>query len=742
MRGEVEEVKEVKEVEGVGHRAWRRMNDECRNNKNNVMKKIGFLFGVVTVVLTVSCRHEQLQYPEARRCDQTDEYFGTKVPDPYRWLENDTSKETEAWVRAENEVTFGYLEKIPYREKIKKRLEELWNYPKMGVPWKEGGYYFFSKNDGLQNQSVYYMMKTLEDEPVVILDPNRLSEDGTVALSNFAVSHDGRYLGYGISRAGSDWQEFFVKDLATGEDLPDHLQWIKFSGLAWYKDGFFYSRYQKPAEGQELVAANRNSRVYYHRAGTSQEEDRLVYEDPDHPDWSFSPSVTRDQRFLIITVTHSTSGNALYLKDLEKKNAPFVRLVDNFDHDYWVTGHYGGGLLIMTNEGAPRYRLLVVQDDKPSLKYATEILPENKQEVLRGVTLGGGRLIAEYMKDARSVVRVYEPDGTFLHEVTLPGPGTVGGFSAEPEDTTAFYGFTSFTFPSVVYRYNIATNTSAVWFKPDIDFDFDNYVTKQVFYRSKDSTLIPMFIVHRKDLQLNGRNPALLYGYGGFNISLTPSFSITRLVWLENGGVYAMANLRGGGEYGEIWHQAGTKMHKQNVFDDFIAAAEYLIEKKYTSPRYLAIQGGSNGGLLIGAVVNQRPDLFRVALPAVGVMDMLRYHKFTIGRYWAADYGTSGDSKEMFEYLYGYSPLHNIRPGKEYPAMLITTADHDDRVVPAHSFKYAATLQATYKGKNPVLIRIETKAGHGGGKPTSKRIEEAADAYSFIFYNMGITPRY
>ena len=706
------------------------------------MKSLKFFVGAVLVVTAVSCGHERLQYPEARRCDQVDDYFGVKVPDPYRWLENDTSQETEAWVKAENKVTFGYLEKIPYREKIRKRLEELWNYPKVSTPWKEGGYYFFAKNDGLQNQSVYYMMKHLGEEPKVILDPNKFSKDGTVALSNFSVSRDGKYLGYGISRAGSDWQEFFVKDIATGKDLPDHLQWIKFSGLSWYGDGFFYSRFRQPAKGQELVAANRYNKVYFHVAGTPQQQDKLVYEDPAHPDWSFYPWVTRDQRFLTLTVTESTSGNALYIKDLQKKNAPFVRLVENFDHDYRVVGHYGGGILILTNDGAPRYRLIVVQDDHPSLKYATEIIPENAKEVLQGVTLGGGRLIAQYMKDAHSVLRVYEPDGTFLHEVSLPGIGSVGGFSGRPEDTTAFYSFTSFTFPSVVYQYDIAANKSKVWFKPDIDFNFDDYVTRQVFYPGKDSTLIPMFIVHRRDLVMNGKNPTLLYGYGGFNISLTPSFSVSRLVWLENGGVYAMANMRGGGEYGEAWHEAGTKMHKQNVFDDFIAAAEYLIKKKYTSPQYLAIQGGSNGGLLIGAVVNQRPELFRVAIPAVGVMDMLRYHKFTIGRYWASDYGTSEDSKEMFEYLYHYSPLHNIRPGKDYPAMLILTADHDDRVVPAHSFKYAATLQYTYKGKNPILIRIETRAGHGGGKPVSMRIEEAADIYSFIFYNMGIKPKY
>ena len=701
---------------------------------------ISVLFAGVIIAIT-SCNSVRLHYPEAKKVNQVDDYFGTKVPDPYRWLENDTSKETAAWVKEENKLTFGYLEKIPYRNKIKKRLEELWNYPKMSSLWKEGGYYFFARNDGLQNQSVYYILKKPGDEPQVILDPNKLSKDGTVALSNFAVSKDGKYLGYGISRGGSDWQEFFVRDIKTKKDLSDHLRWIKFSGMAWYGDGFYYSRYAKPARGQELVAANKNNKVYYHRTGTSQDQDRLVYEDPAHPDRSFSPGVTEDRKYLIISVTQSTSGNALYVKNLQQKDAPLIKLVKNFDHDYWVVDHIGDQLLIMTNDNAPDYKLIALRDNDLNIEHAIEILPE-KEQVLTSVIPGGGKLIAEYLKDAHSVLNVYDMKGKFLHEVALPGIGTVGGFHAKPNDNVAFYSFTSFTFPSVVYKYDIANNRSEVYFKPDINFDFDNYVTEQVFYYSKDSTRVPMFIVHQKNIVLNGKNPTLLYGYGGFNISLTPSFRISRLVWLENGGVFAMANLRGGGEYGEKWHLAGTKMHKQNVFDDFIWAAKYLIKKHYTSPRYLAIQGGSNGGLLIGAVVNQAPELFRVALPAVGVMDMLRYNKFTIGRYWASDYGTSEDSREMFEYLYHYSPLHNIRPGKPYPAILITTADHDDRVVPAHSFKYAATLQATYKGKNPILIRIETKAGHGGGKPTTKQIEEAADLYSFTFYNMGITPKY
>ncbi|NOY36257.1 MAG: S9 family peptidase [Chlorobi bacterium] len=706
------------------------------------MKKHILFFGLAVVIAITACQQQKLHYPVARKTDQADDYFGTKVPDPYRWLENDTSAETAAWVKAENEVTFGYLEKIPFRDKIRERITEIWNYPRMSSPWKAGGYYFFTKNDGLQNQSVYYMMDSLGAEPRIILDPNTLSKDGTVALTAFNVSRDGKYLAYGISRGGSDWREFFVKDVKTGKNFDDHLQWIKFSGIAWFGDGFFYSRFTVPETGKELSAENKNNRVYFHETGTRQDQDVLIYEDSQHPDWSFYPSVTEDERFLVISVMKSTSGNALYIKDLSKNNEPLIPLVKDFDNDYWVVDHRNGKIYIMTNNEAPMYRLVAISDKAPDMTKAITILPENAEQVLTGVTFGGGKLIAGYMKDAHDIYSVFDPDGTFLHDVELPSIGSVGGFNARYKDNTAFYTFTSFTFPSVVFRYDIERNISTEWFKPKIDFDFDRYVTEQVFYPGKDSTMIPMFIVHRKDMELNGKNPTWLYGYGGFNISLTPSFRVSRLIWLENGGVYAMANLRGGGEYGEKWHEAGTKMNKQNVFDDFIYAAKYLINKKYTSPEYLACQGGSNGGLLIGAVINQAPELFRVALPAVGVMDMLRYHKFTIGRFWAADYGTSEDSKEMFEYLYHYSPLHNIKPGLPYPAVLITTADHDDRVVPAHSFKYAATLQSTYKGPNPVLIRIETKAGHGSGKPTTKRIEEATDLYSFTFYNMGITPKY
>lgn len=704
------------------------------------MKKFSPLLLLIAILL-VSCTQQKWNYPKTRKTDQVDDYFGTQVPDPYRWLENDTSAETARWVQAENELTFSYLEKIPYRDKIRARLSEIWNYERKSSPWWAGGHYFFTRNDGLQNQSVYYMMESPDSAATVVLDPNKLSEDGTVALTNFSVSKDGKKLAYGISRGGSDWREFMVKDLETGEDLSDHLRWIKFSGIAWYHDGFFYSRFDEPRPGKELSAENVNNKVFYHRIGTSQSQDQLIYADPDHPGWSFYPSVTDDEQFLVISVTESTSGNALYVKDLSQPNADFVKLTESFENDHYLVDHREGKFFIMTNMNAPMYKLVSLDDQEKTLDKIVDVIPEHSDEVLTDITFGGGRVIAGYLKDAHDVYRVYDLDGKKLYDIELPAIGSVGGFNARYEDNTAFYTFTSFTFPSVVYRYDIETNQSTEWFKPNIDFDFDQYTTRQVFYTSKDGTRIPMFLVHRTDLETNGKNPTLLYGYGGFNISLTPSFSITRLFWLENGGVFALANLRGGGEYGEKWHQAGTKMNKQNVFDDFIYAAKYLINENITSPEYLACQGGSNGGLLIGAVINQAPELFKVALPAVGVMDMLRYHKFTIGKYWASDYGTSEDSPEMFEYLYSYSPLHNIRSGVNYPAVLITTADHDDRVVPAHSFKYAATLQEKYKGPNPVLIRVETQAGHGGGKPTAKRIEEATDMYAFIMYNMGIEPK-
>ncbi|NPA35531.1 MAG: S9 family peptidase [Chlorobi bacterium] len=708
------------------------------------MKNISLLtiFSALILFLSGCNNNKPLKYPEAKRVDTIDTYFGHKVADPYRWLEDDNSEETKKWVTEENKVTENYLKKILFRKKIEKRLKQIWNYERRSAPWKDGGLYFYTKNNGLQNQSVFYMMKTLNSEPEIILDPNKLSKDGTVAVNAFAVSDDGKYLGYGISRGGSDWREFYIRNIETKTDLDDHLKWIKFSEISWYKDGFFYTRYPEPAKGDELKAANLNAKIYYHKTGTPQSEDELIYEDKKHPEWGFSAQVTDDNQFLIIYATKSTSGNALYYKRLGVKNAPLVKIIENFDNDYNVIDHRKGKFLILTNNKAPKYRLVSVDINTRNYDNWNDVIPESDTDVLMNVSVINNKLIANYQKDAHSQILVFDDNGKFLHDVKLPGPGTVYGFSGEKNDTVTFYTFSSYTYPNVIYRYNPDKNISKLYYKTNIDFSIDDYETKQVFYKSKDGTRIPMFIVHKKGLELNGNNPTWLYGYGGFNISLTPRFDVRRLVWLENGGVFAVANLRGGGEYGEIWHRSGTKMNKQNVFDDFIYAAKYLISNNYTNPDKLVIQGGSNGGLLIGAVVNQRPDLFRVALPAVGVMDMLRYQNFTIGRYWAADYGTSSDSEDMFKYLYSYSPLHNIKPDVEYPSVMVTTADHDDRVVPAHSFKYIATLQHTYKGKHPVLIRIETDAGHGAGKSMEKSIEEWADLYSFAFYELGIKPKY
>jgi len=699
---------------------------------------------IAAVIFTTSCNntHKPLKYPDAKRVDTVDEYFGKKVADPYRWLEDDNSAETKAWVIAENRVTNNYLKRIPFRKKLKERLSEIWNYPRVSAPWKEGGMYIFTKNDGLQNQSVYYRMETLDSNPEVIIDPNKLSKDGTVAISAFSVSKDGNYLGYGISRGGSDWSEFFVKDMKSGQLLSDHLKWIKFSGIAWYKNGFFYTRYPEPAEGDELKGANLNSKIYYHTVGTRQSQDKLIYEDINHPEWGFGAQVTDDDEFLIIYATESTGGNALYYKRLGVKSAPVVKVIEGFDSYFSVVDHRQGKFYVHTNSEAPKYKLMCIKADAYHFDNWKSVIPESADDVLMDVSVFNNRIVAKYQADAHSEILIFDDEGLFLHKVKLPGLGTVSGFSGEKNDTVTFYTFSSYTYPNVVYKYSVKSNSSELYSSTTIDFKIDDYEIKQVFYKSKDGTEIPMYLVYKKGLEFNGENPTWLYGYGGFNISLTPRFDVRRLVWLENGGVYAVANLRGGGEYGEIWHRAGTKMQKQNVFDDFIYAAKFLISNHCTNPEKLVIQGGSNGGLLIGAVVNQRPDLFKVALPAVGVMDMLRYQNFTIGRYWAADYGTSADSEEMFRYLLGYSPLHNIKPDVEYPAVMVTTADHDDRVVPAHSFKYIATLQHTYKGDNPVLIRIETDAGHGAGKSVSKKIEEWTDLYSFVFYQLGITPEY
>jgi len=705
------------------------------------MKILTYLLIITTVIMLQNCKPEvKIKYPETKKTDTKDDYHGTLIADPYRWLENDTSAETGEWVKAENEVTSAYLAKIPFRDQIKKRLTALWDYPKYGVTFKKGNRYFYFKNDGMQNQSVLYVQESLDADPRVLLDPNKLSEDGTVSLTDYDVSHDGKYLAYGIARGGSDWNEILVMEVDWAKPLEDHLNWIKFSAIAWKNDGFYYSRYDEPKGGSGLSAKNEFHKVYYHKVGTPQSADGLVYENKNFPLRNYYAGVTEDEKFLIISETESTTGNALLFKNLDKPNSKFVTIVDNFDNDYSVIDDFNGKFLVKTNYQSPRYQILEIDPENPARENWKIILPE-KEEVLESISLVGGKIVAEYMKDASSKAYIYDVSGKLTAELNLPGLGTMSGFNGKKDDNIAFYGFTSFTFPSTIYKFDIAKNESTVYRKPGIDFDASLYETKQVFYNSKDGTKIPMFIVHKKGLKLNGKNPTLLYGYGGFNISLTPSFSTTRLILLEQGGVFAMPNLRGGGEYGEAWHLAGIKEKKQNVFDDFYAAAQYLFDNQYTSPGFLAINGGSNGGLLVGAAMVQHPEMFSVALPDVGVLDMLRYHEFTIGWAWASDYGRS-DNPEDFKYLIAYSPLHNIKKGVCYPATLVTTADHDDRVVPAHSFKFTATLQENQACNNPVLIRIETKAGHGAGKPTAKIIDEYSDMYAFIFYNMGITPKY
>ncbi|AEP11845.1 prolyl oligopeptidase family serine peptidase [Chloracidobacterium thermophilum] len=680
-------------------------------------------------------------YPPSKKVEQVDDYHGIKVADPYRWLEDADSPETKAWVEAQNKVTFGFLESIPERARLRERLTQLWNYEKFGVPFREGDRYFFTRNDGLQNQSVLYVGRTPDDPQArVLLDPNTLSADGTVALTNYAVSDDGKLLAYGLATAGSDWNEWRVRNVETGEDLPDRLQWVKFSGASWTKDGrgFFYSRYDEPKEGNLLQSTNYYQKLYYHRVGTPQSADELVYERRDHKEWGFGGYVTDDGRYLGIVVTMGTSPkNLFFYKDLTNPEAKVVELIPDFIADFTPVGNDGTTFYFRTDWEAPRGRLIAIDATRPERANWREIIPQSR-DTLEAVRWVGGRFIALYLSDAKTQVRMFDREGKFVQEIALPGIGTAVGFGGKPEATETFYAFTSFTQPTSIYRYDFATGKSTLLRQPKVAFDPGAYVTQQVFYKSKDGTRIPMFIVHRKGLKQDGKNPTLLYGYGGFNISLTPSFSPARIAWLEMGGVLAIPNLRGGGEYGEEWHQAGTKLKKQNVFDDFIAAAEWLIREKYTQPARLAIQGGSNGGLLVGACMTQRPELFGAALPAVGVLDMLRFNKFTIGWAWESDYG-SPQNPEEFKALYAYSPLHNLKPGTRYPATLITTADHDDRVVPAHSFKFAAALQAAHKGDAPVLIRIETRAGHGAGKPTSKLIEETADVWAFLVRTFQMT---
>ena len=704
------------------------------------MKKLPFILIMGIISTNGFGQKEPIAYPKTPKSEVTDDYFGVKVADPYRWLEDDNSAETAEWVKAENEVTEAYLQKIPFREELKQRLTALWNYPRYGVPFRKGKYYFFTKNNGIQNQSVLYMQEGLDAEPRVFLDPNLLSTDGTTALAGQAASHDGSFFAYAIAKAGSDWNEIYVIETASSRQLTDKLEWVKFSEIAWKGNGFYYSRYDRPGDGGELSSKNEFKKVYYHKVGDPQSKDQLIYENKNEPLRGYGAQITNDENFLLIYETESTSGNALFIKDLRDPESDFIKIADGFRFDYEVITNVDDRFFIKTNDGASRYRLISVELSNPGREKWIEVIPE-KDEVLQSVYGGGGMLICQYMKDATTKAWVYHIDGAMLHELYLPGPGTINDFESTWEDGQAFYSYTSFTSPSTIYKYAIASNRAEVFRASEIDFDASRIVSEQVFYTSKDGTKIPMFLVHRSDVNLDGNNPVYLYGYGGFNVSLTPNFSVSRLLFIENGGVFAMPNLRGGGEYGEAWHRAGTKLQKQNVFDDFIAAAEYLIDHKYTNPKKLAIAGGSNGGLLVGACMTQRPELFAVAIPAVGVMDMLRYHKFTIGWAWAEDYGSS-DNKEEFDYLLGYSPLHNLKNGICYPATLVTTADHDDRVVPAHSFKFAATLQEKHACQNPVLIRIETKAGHGAGKPISKMIEEATDMWSFTMYNLGLNPTF
>jgi prolyl oligopeptidase len=718
---------------------------EMLSKQKSLMSGRKSLGALLLLVLIGSVSGAKFQYPETRKTDHVDVYHDVRVPDPYRWLEDTNSQETARWVEAQNNLTMPYLHGLPQREPLRQRLTTLWDYPKYGAPFKDGGQYFFSKNSGLQNQSVLYVQRTLKSEPRVLLDPNTLSADGTVALSGLNVSDDGKYLGYGLARAGSDWQEFRVRDVATGKDLDDVINWAKFTSISWTNDnrGFFYSRYPEPDPKVRLQQANRNHTIYYHVVGTRQSEDRLVYERPDEPKWLMGAAVSDDGRYAVIALSEAGPKNRVYYIDLKDPKHPdttanVVRLIDTFEASFDEIDNDGPVFYFQTDLDAPRGRVIAIDTRKPERANWKTIIPESK-EALQNVTMAGNQFIARYLHNAYSQVRFYDLSGKHLKDLDQPGIGSVSGLGGKRSEKERFYVFESYLYPPTIYRYETERGKSELFRKPEIDFDPSGYETKQVWYSSKYGTKIPMFVTHRKGLKLDGNNPTYLTGYGGFSIASRPGFSTSSLVWLENGGIYAVPNLRGGGEFGEEWHLAGTKERKQNVFDDFIAAAEYLIKEGYTSPKKLAIAGGSNGGLLIGAVLNQRPDLFGVALPAVGVMDMLRFHKFTIGSAWVFDYGSSDDPAQ-FKALYAYSPLHNIKPGVRYPATLITTADHDDRVVPGHSFKYAATLQSAQAGPTPILIRIETKAGHGAGKPTSKIIEEQADRWAFIMENMGVRP--
>ena len=697
----------------------------------------------VALLLLVACNQnpnntndEKMNYPQTRMDNTVDTYFGTQVSDPYRWLEDDRSAETAQWIKAQNDFTFGYLSKIPYRQAIKEKLEKLWNYEKLSAPFTEGDYTYYYKNDGLQNQSVLYR-KDKEGKEEIFLNPNTFSKDGTTSLGDVAFSEDGSLVAYLISEGGSDWRKGIVLDAKTKKRIGDTLVDIKFSSVAWKgNEGFFYSSYDKP-KGSELSAKTDQHKLYYHKLGTSQKSDKLIFGGTPAEKYRYvSGTVSNDGKYLFISVANATSGNKLFVKDLSNPKSSLVTITNNFDGDTGFVNNQGTTLFLETNLNAPNGRLVKVDFKNPQPEHWQDVIPETKNVL--SITTAGKYLFAKYMVDALSQVKQYDYEGKLIREVKLPSIGSAGGFYAKKDETHTYFSFTNYAYPTQIYKMDLATGATELYWKPAIAFDATHYESKQVFYTSKDGTKIPMMITYKKGIELNGKNPTLLYGYGGFNVSLMPTFSVANAVWLELGGVYAVPNLRGGGEYGKQWHDAGTKMQKQNVFDDFISAAEYLVKEKYTSAQYLAIKGGSNGGLLVGATMLQRPDLFKVALPAVGVLDMLRYHTFTAGAGWAYDYGTSDDSKEMFEYLKAYSPLHNVKQGVAYPATLITTGDHDDRVVPAHSFKFAAELQAKQTGNNPILIRIETNAGHGAGTPVSKTIEQNADLQAFTLWNMGI----
>ncbi len=703
--------------------------------KNISPLKLVFIVLFTTSIIVAQNSNMTVKYPTTKKTNTIDTYFGNKVPDPYRWLEDDRSAETEAWVIAENKVTFNYLNKIPFRDVIKNRLTQLWNYEKIGAPFKRGNYNYYYKNNGLQNQYVIYRQKHNE-KPEVFLDPNKFSKDGTTSLGSLSFSENGKKVAYAISEGGSDWRKVIVMDAISKKILEDTIIDVKFSGLSWYKnEGFYYSSYDKP-KGSELSAKTDQHKLYYHKLGTKQKEDQIIF-GLDKKRRYVGGYVTEDQKYLIISAATSTSGNELFFKDLSNSNNKLITIVDNFDSDNGVIESEGNHLFISTNLNAPNKKVIKVNVNNPTPNNWIDFIPETKNVL--SISTGAGYFFATYMKDAVSQVKQYDNNGKFIREIKLPGIGTASGFGSKKEDKNLYYSFTNYITPSSIFKFDPKSGSSADYKKPKVDFNSDLFESKQVFYTSKDGTKIPMIITYKKGIKLNGENPTILYGYGGFNISLTPSFSIANAVWLEQGGVYAVPNLRGGGEYGKEWHDAGTQLKKQNVFDDFIAAAEYLIANNYTSSDYLAIRGGSNGGLLVGATMTQRPDLMKVALPAVGVLDMLRYHTFTAGAGWAYDYGTAEQSKEMFNYLKEYSPVHNVRKGVKYPATLVTTGDHDDRVVPAHSFKFAAELQEKQSGNNPVLIRIETNAGHGAGTPVSKTIDQYADIFSFTLYNMRYT---